>query len=50
MTAMYAGSESETVQWTVDMKCAAYERDSNQWQRGQICRIVSENIVEVTIF
>uniref|UniRef100_A0ABM5FWJ1 RING finger protein 17 isoform X1 n=1 Tax=Pogona vitticeps TaxID=103695 RepID=A0ABM5FWJ1_9SAUR len=50
MTATYSGSESETVQWTVDMKCAAYERDLNQWQRGQICKIVSEKVVEVFLF
>ncbi|KAJ7320164.1 hypothetical protein JRQ81_019675 [Phrynocephalus forsythii] len=50
MTATYVGTESETVQWTVDMKCAAYEHDLNQWQRGQICRIVSEKAVEVFLF
>ncbi|XP_042317049.1 RING finger protein 17 isoform X2 [Sceloporus undulatus] len=47
MTDTYLKSKSETITWTVDMHCAAYIEDLNQWQRGQISRIVSENSVEV---
>uniref|UniRef100_A0A8D2J6P6 RING finger protein 17 n=1 Tax=Varanus komodoensis TaxID=61221 RepID=A0A8D2J6P6_VARKO len=47
MAATYVESVSETVQWKIDMNCAAYVHDLNQWQRGRICRIVSEKVVEV---
>ncbi|XP_061484603.1 RING finger protein 17 isoform X2 [Rhineura floridana] len=50
MAVTYFESESEAVQWKIDMNCAAYVCDLNQWQRGQIRRIVSENIVEVFLF
>ncbi|XP_062983147.1 RING finger protein 17 [Elgaria multicarinata webbii] len=47
MAATYFESVSKTVQWEVDMSCAAYICDLNQWQRGQIRRILSERVVEV---
>lgn len=50
MATMYDDSERETIQWKVDMACAAYIRDVSQWQRGQVCKIISENIVAVNIF
>ncbi|XP_053165407.1 RING finger protein 17 isoform X2 [Hemicordylus capensis] len=50
MMAIYSESGNETVQWKIDMNCAAYVNDTNEWMRGQICRIVSENIVEVFFF
>ncbi|XP_070605861.1 RING finger protein 17 isoform X2 [Erythrolamprus reginae] len=47
MTATYFESEKKAIKWEVDMNCAAYIHEQNQWQRGQIIRIVSENVVEV---
>nr|XP_028582096.1 LOW QUALITY PROTEIN: RING finger protein 17 [Podarcis muralis] len=47
MAATYLESERETVEWKIDMNCAAYLHDLNQWQRGQIRRIVSESKLEV---
>lgn len=47
MAATYLESERETVEWKIDMNCAAYVHDLNQWQRGQIRRIVSESKLEV---
>lgn len=43
-------SENETIDWKMDMNCAAYVHDLNEWRRGQIRRIVSENNLEVNIF
>ncbi|XP_066477339.1 RING finger protein 17 [Tiliqua scincoides] len=47
MTATCYESENETIQWKIDMNCAAYVQDLNEWRRGQIHRIVSENNMEV---
>nr|XP_034972622.1 RING finger protein 17 [Zootoca vivipara] len=47
MAATYLESERETVEWKTDMNCAAFVHDLNQWQRGQIRRIVSESKLEV---
>nr|XP_056714862.1 RING finger protein 17 [Euleptes europaea] len=51
MSATYNTSEEEeTVQWGKDMNCAADMHGLNQWHRGHICKIVSENVVEVFFF
>lgn len=42
--------EEETIQWEIDMNCAADIHGLDQWSRGQVCKIVSENMVEVTTF
>lgn len=49
MIATYSETENKAIKWEVDMNCAAYvcEQNQNQWQRGQIIRIVSEKVVEV---
>ncbi|KAM6448641.1 RING finger protein 17 isoform 3-T5 [Liasis olivaceus] len=47
MVATYFEPENKTVKWEVDMNCAAYICDQNQWQRGQILKIVSEKVVEL---
>uniref|UniRef100_A0A8D0C1J0 Ring finger protein 17 n=1 Tax=Salvator merianae TaxID=96440 RepID=A0A8D0C1J0_SALMN len=50
MAVKYSESENAAVQWEVDMDCASFVCNLNQWQRGQIRRIVSEGIVEVFLF
>ncbi|XP_054830421.1 RING finger protein 17 [Eublepharis macularius] len=50
MSAAYNISEEETIQWEINMNCAADVYGLNQWQRGRICEIVSENVVEVFFF
>ncbi|XP_034265695.1 RING finger protein 17 [Pantherophis guttatus] len=47
MIATYSETENKAIKWEVDMNCAAYICEQNQWQRGQIIRIVSEKVVEV---
>ncbi|XP_063161871.1 RING finger protein 17 [Candoia aspera] len=47
MVATYFEPENKTIKWEVGMDCAAYMCDRNQWQRGQILRIVSEKVVEL---
>nr|XP_060626963.1 RING finger protein 17 [Anolis sagrei ordinatus] len=47
MTATYVESKSETIQWTLDMPCAAYVQELDQWHRSRISRIASETIMEV---
>ncbi|XP_039207442.1 RING finger protein 17 [Crotalus tigris] len=47
MIATYFETEYKAINWEVDMNCAAYICEQNQWQRGQIIRIVSEKDVEV---
>ncbi|KAL7983332.1 hypothetical protein Chor_000208 [Crotalus horridus] len=48
MIATYFETEYKAINWEVDMNCAAYICEQNQWQRGQIIRIVSEKDVEDT--
>lgn len=50
MIAIYSETENKAIKWEVDMNCAAYICEQNQWQRGQIIRIVSEKVVEVNNF
>ncbi|XP_077197751.1 RING finger protein 17 isoform X2 [Paroedura picta] len=51
MSATYNMSEEEeTVQWEIDMNCAADLHGLDQWSRGQICKTVAENTVEVFFF
>lgn len=50
MIATYFETENKAIKWEVDMNCAAYICEQNQWQRGQIIRIVSEKVVEVNNF
>ncbi|XP_008106175.2 RING finger protein 17 isoform X1 [Anolis carolinensis] len=47
MAATYVESKSETIQWTLDMPCAAYVQELDQWQRSRISRIASETTMEV---
>ncbi|XP_015284965.1 PREDICTED: RING finger protein 17 [Gekko japonicus] len=42
--------EEETVQWEMGMNCAADIHGLDQWNRGRVCKIVSENTVEVFFF
>ncbi|KAL8191017.1 UNVERIFIED_CONTAM: hypothetical protein K2H54_066686 [Gekko kuhli] len=51
ISAKYSMSEEEeTVQWEMGMNCAADIHGLDQWNRGQVCNIVSENTVEVFFF
>ncbi|XP_060090816.1 RING finger protein 17 [Heteronotia binoei] len=51
MSATYNMSEEEeAVQWEINMNCAADVHGLDQWNRGQVCKIVSKNTVEVFFF
>lgn len=47
MVAAYEDSKWEPVKWENDMHCAVRIPDKNQWQRGQIIRMVTDTLVEV---
>lgn len=47
MVAAYEDSKWEAVKWENDMHCAVRIPDKNQWQRGQIIRMVTDTLVEV---
>ncbi|XP_048350670.1 RING finger protein 17 [Sphaerodactylus townsendi] len=51
LSAAYSMSEKEeTIQWEKDENCVADIHGLNQWQRGHICKIVSQKVVEVFFF
>ncbi|XP_068786396.1 RING finger protein 17 [Struthio camelus] len=50
MATVYEESQPESVKWETGMHCAAYVQDWQQWQRGQINRIVSETTAEVMLY
>lgn len=49
MASIYKESQPQSVKWEREMHCAVYVRDVDQWQRGQILRIVSETSAEVKL-
>ncbi|XP_058546593.1 RING finger protein 17 isoform X1 [Neofelis nebulosa] len=50
MVAAYEDSKWEPVKWENDMHCAVRIPDKNQWQRGQIIRMVTDTLVEVLLY
>uniref|UniRef100_A0A667G0A2 RING finger protein 17 n=1 Tax=Lynx canadensis TaxID=61383 RepID=A0A667G0A2_LYNCA len=50
MVAAYEDSKWEPVKWGNDMHCAVRIPDKNQWQRGQIIRMVTDTLVEVLLY
>lgn len=48
MVAAYENSTWKPVKWENDMHCAVKIPDKNQWQRGQIIRMVTDTLVEVS--
>uniref|UniRef100_A0A8C3W8P5 RING finger protein 17 n=1 Tax=Catagonus wagneri TaxID=51154 RepID=A0A8C3W8P5_9CETA len=50
MVAAYENSKWEPVKWENDMHCAVKIPDKNQWQRGQIIRMVTDTLVEVLLY
>nr|XP_030131654.3 RING finger protein 17 isoform X1 [Taeniopygia guttata]XP_030131665.3 RING finger protein 17 isoform X1 [Taeniopygia guttata]XP_030131674.3 RING finger protein 17 isoform X1 [Taeniopygia guttata] len=50
MASIYRESQPQSVKWEREMHCAVYIRDVDQWQRGQIRRIVSETSAEVLLY
>ncbi|KAB0372706.1 hypothetical protein FD755_015459 [Muntiacus reevesi] len=50
MVAAYENSKWEPVKWESDMHCAVNIPDKNQWQRGQIIRMVTDTLVEVLLY
>ncbi|XP_020921069.1 RING finger protein 17 isoform X3 [Sus scrofa] len=50
MVAAYENSTWKPVKWENDMHCAVKIPDKNQWQRGQIIRMVTDTLVEVLLY
>ncbi|XP_013360965.1 PREDICTED: RING finger protein 17 isoform X2 [Chinchilla lanigera] len=50
MIAAYENSEWKPIKWKNDMHCAVRIPDKNQWQRGQIIRVVTDTLVEVLLY
>ncbi|XP_006146784.1 RING finger protein 17 isoform X2 [Tupaia chinensis] len=50
MTAAYENSTWEPIKWENDMHCAVKIPGENQWQRGQIIRMVTDTLVEVLLY
>ncbi|XP_051464200.1 RING finger protein 17 [Apus apus] len=50
MAAIYNKSQPQSVKWESGMHCAVYIHDLEQWQRGQISKIVSERSAEVLLY
>ncbi|XP_031362314.2 RING finger protein 17 [Lonchura striata] len=50
MASIYKESQPQSVKWEREMHCAVYVHDVEQWQRGQIRRIVSETSAEVLLY
>ncbi|KAM9049287.1 RING finger protein 17 isoform 3-T5 [Megaptera novaeangliae] len=50
MVAAYENSKWEPVKWKNDMHCAVKIPNENQWQRGQIIRMVTDTLVEVLLY
>ncbi|KAM5288002.1 RING finger protein 17 [Ctenodactylus gundi] len=50
MKAAYENSEWTPIKWECDMHCAVKILDKNQWQRGQIIRVVTDILVEVLLY
>ncbi|GAB5566198.1 tudor domain-containing protein 1 isoform X4 [Prionailurus iriomotensis] len=50
MVAAYEDSKWEPIKWENDMHCAVRIPDKNQWQRGQIIRMVTDTLVEVLLY
>uniref|UniRef100_A0A8C6IY05 RING finger protein 17 n=1 Tax=Melopsittacus undulatus TaxID=13146 RepID=A0A8C6IY05_MELUD len=50
MAAIYKEFQPQAVKWESGMHCAVYLHDLQQWQRGQISRIVSETSAEVMLY
>lgn len=49
MTAAYENSEWKPVKWERDMHCAVKVPAKSQWRRGQIIRMVTDTLVEVSV-
>ncbi|XP_067569967.1 RING finger protein 17 isoform X3 [Pseudorca crassidens] len=50
MVSAYENSKWEPVKWKSNMHCAVKIPDENQWQRGQIIRMVTDTLVEVLLY
>lgn len=48
MVAAYENSEWEPVRWESAMHCAVKMPDSSEWQRGQVIRMATDTLVEVS--
>ncbi|XP_010632123.1 RING finger protein 17 isoform X2 [Fukomys damarensis] len=46
----YENSEWKPIKWENYMHCAVKIPDKNQWQRGQIIRVVTDTLVEVLLY
>nr|XP_014353439.1 PREDICTED: RING finger protein 17 isoform X1 [Latimeria chalumnae] len=50
MVEEYSKTEPEAVEWQKDMDCAVQLNEQKQWRRGQIVRVISEDLVEVFVY